>query len=70
MTRIHRLQHVERFVAATFTNNNAVRTHSKSINYEFALPNFPLALCIGRACFQPADMGLLQLQFGCIFNCE
>jgi hypothetical protein len=61
VTRIHRLQHIKRFLAATFTNYNAVRTHAKGILHEFALPNLAFTFRIGRARFQPANMGLLQL---------
>ena len=68
MPRIHGLQHVKGFRAATLTHNNPVRAHTQSVFQQVALENLSRALDTGRACFHPADMGLLQLQFSGILN--
>ena len=68
MARVHCLQHVESFFAATFSNDDSVGTHSKRILYEFALSDLALAFCVGRPGFQAAHVRLLQLEFGRIFD--
>ena len=68
MAGVHGLQHVERFFAAALTDNDTVGAHSERITNEVALSHFPLALDIGGARLQSADVRLLQLQFGRIFD--
>ena len=63
MARVHRLKHIEGFLAATLANYNAVWPHAQCILYQVALANFALAFGIGRPRFQPSNMQLLQLQF-------
>ena len=68
MTRIHRLKHIEGFIATALANDNAIRPHAQRVLHQVALANFAFAFGIGRPRFQPSDMQLLQLQFRCIFD--
>jgi hypothetical protein len=61
VARIHRLKHVERLFAAALADNNAVGPHSQRIANKVALSDFALALDVGGAGLQPADVRLLQL---------
>jgi hypothetical protein len=70
VTGVHGLQHVESLFAAAFPEDNAVRTHTKGVLDQLALPDFTLAFDIGRPRFHAADMRLLQLQFGGILDCQ
>ena len=65
---IHRLEHVERFFAATFADDNSIGPHSQRVANKIARSNFASALDIGRAGLQPADMRLLELEFRRILN--
>src|SRR5579871_5363760 len=60
---VHRLQHVEGFLAAALAEDDAVGPHAERVLDEFALANFALALDVRRPGFHAADMRLLQLQF-------
>ena len=60
---VHRLQHVERLFAAALADDDAIRPHAQRVAHEIALANLALALDVGRAGLQAADMRLLQLQF-------
>src|SRR5215470_1021925 len=64
MARVHRLQKIERFVAADLADDDAFRTHAQTIAYQFAHCDPPLPFKIGRTSFQAYDVRLLQLQLG------
>src|SRR6185437_5481281 len=68
VTGIHRLQHVEGFFAAALAEDDAVGTHAQCVFHEFALSNLALAFNVRRPRLHAADMGLLQLQFRCVFD--
>lgn len=68
VTGIHRLQHVERFGAAHFAENDAVRAHAQRIAYQRALCDLALALDIGRARLEAQHMLLTQLQLGRVLD--
>ena len=68
VTRVHRLQHVESFVAATLTNDDAIWTHTQCVLDQVTLTDLALPFGVGRTRFHPTDMQLLQLQLGCVFD--
>ena len=63
MTGVHRLQHVEGFLAAALAEDDAVGPHAQRVLDEFALTDFAFALDVRRPRLHAADMRLLQLQF-------
>ena len=70
MARVHRLQHVEGFFTAALAEDDAVGTHTQRVLHKFALTDFAFAFDIRRTRFHAADMRLLQLQFGGVFDRE
>ncbi len=68
MTRIHGLKHVQRFAAANLANHDAVRAHTKSVDYQFTLTNRALALHVRRTALQSDNVVLLHLQFRGVFD--
>src|SRR5215510_6159896 len=70
MACVHSLQHVERFSAADFTDDDAVRAHTQAVHKEFTLPDSAIAFKIWRAGFETRHVRLLKLQFRCILNCD
>ena len=68
MPRIHRLQHVERFLAAAFADDDPVGAHAQRVLQEIAHRDLAGAFEIGGAGFQADDMRLLQLQLGGILD--
>ncbi len=65
---VHRLQHVEGFLAAALAEDDAVGPHAQRVLHQFALTDFALAFDIGRPRFHAADMRLLQLKLGGVFD--
>ena len=59
---VHRLQHVQRFLAADLADDDAVGPHTERIDDELALPDGALALDVRRPGFQPHDVPLPQHQ--------
>ena len=47
MTRVHRLQHVERFFTAYFTDDDAVRTHAQTVDQQLLCRTAPLPSTFG-----------------------
>ena len=68
VTRVHGLQHVQRFLAADFADHDAVGTHTQAVDQQFALPDRAVAFDIGRTRFEARHVRLLQLQFGRVFD--
>ena len=64
MTRIHRLKHVECFLAAALAQNHPVGTHAQRVLNEIPLLQLAVALNIGWTRFHPGHMWLLELKFG------
>ena len=44
VARVHRLQHVQRFTATDFADDDAVRTHTQAVDQQFALPHRAVSL--------------------------
>ena len=61
MTRIHRLQHVERLGATDLADDDAVRPHTEAVAHKVALGDLPASLDVGRARLEAYDMRLAQL---------
>jgi pilus assembly protein CpaF len=68
MARIHRLQHVEGFLAAALAEDDAIGAHAKRVLDEVALPDLAMSLDIGGARFHARHVRLLQLQFGRVLD--
>ncbi len=68
MAGIHRLQHVEGFLAATLAEDHAVGPHAQRVLDQVALADFALALDTGRPRLHAPDMRLLQLKLGRVFD--
>src|SRR5579862_8799620 len=68
MARVHRLQHVERFLAAHLADDDAVGTHTQGVDEQLAHVDGAFAFDVGWARLQANDVFLVQLQFGRVFN--
>ena len=68
MAGVHRLEHVERFFAAALSDDDAVGTHTQSVDQQLALAHRPLAFEVGRPRLEPYHVRLLELQFGGVFD--
>jgi hypothetical protein len=67
---IHGLQHIEAFLAAYLAEDDPVGTHAKCIADQFSLVYGTFTLYIWRSSLKPYYIGLLELQFGWVFNCD
>src|SRR6185436_16216396 len=56
VTRVHGLQHVQRFTAAAFSNDNAFGTHTQRVNHEVTDGDFATSFNIGWAGFKRNHM--------------
>ena len=65
---VHRLEHVQRFFAADFADDDAVRPHTQCVHHQVALAYGAFAFDVGRPGFETHDVPLLQLQFGGVFD--
>ena len=65
---VHRLQHVQGFVAPHLADDDAIRSHTQSVDDELTLSDGALAFDVGRPGFQPRDVNLIELKFGGIFD--
>ena len=63
MTRIHRLQHVQALFATHLAKHNPVGPHTQGVDHQLALADRSATLKIGRPCFQPDHVLLLELEF-------
>ena len=68
MARVHRLQDVERLGAADLTKDDTVGTHAQRVAQQVAHRDLAAAFEVRRACLQPHNMRLLQLQFGRVLD--
>ena len=59
MAGIHSLKHVERLGAARFTDDDAVWTHTQSVDQEVARSDRALPFDTGVARFETHDVALL-----------
>ena len=65
---VHRLQHVERFLAADLADDDAVGAHAEGVDHELALLDRAFAFDVRRPRFEPDDVLLLELQFGRVLD--
>ena len=68
MAGVHGLQHVERLLAANLAEDDAVGAHTQRVLHQIAHGDLALAFEVGRPCFEPHDVGLLQLQLGRVLD--
>ena len=68
VARVHRLQHVERFLAADLADDDAVGAHAEGVHHELALADGALPFDVGRARLEPRDVLLVQLQLRRVFD--
>ena len=67
MAGIHRLQHIERFLASNLTHDDAVRSHTQRIDQKLPLVNSTFPFNVWWPRFQADDVILMQLQFCRVF---
>src|SRR3546814_8830847 len=60
MPGVHRLQHVEHFIAAHFADDDAVWPHAQRVAHQIACGDRALAFEIRRARFKPHDMAVFE----------
>ncbi len=68
MTGIHCLQHVDHLIAAGLAHDDPVGAHPQGIPQTIPLGDGAFAFDIRGPAFHPADMRLLQLQLGGVFD--
>ena len=68
VTRVHRLEHVERLGAADLADDDAVGPHAQRVAHEVADRDLALALDVLRARLEPHDVPLLELQLGRVLD--
>ena len=61
---IHRLQKIKGFGSANLADDDALRPHAQAVAHQVAHCHGAGAFEIRRACLEPHDMRLLQLEFG------
>ena len=65
---VHRLQHVDRFLAADLAEDDAVGPHAQRVLDEVAHGDLALALDVGGAGLEAHHVRLLQLQLGRVLD--
>ena len=60
VTRVHRLQHVEGFLAADLADDDSVGTHTQAVDQQLPLADRALPFHVGRPGLQADDVLLLQ----------
>ena len=68
MTGVHRLEHVERFLAADLADDDAVGTHTQRVDHQLPLADRALAFDVRRPRLEPGDVFLVELQFGRVLD--
>ena len=68
MAGVHRLQHVERFLAADLADDDAVGAHTQGVDQQLALPDGALAFDVRRPRLEAHHVLLVQLQFGRVLD--
>jgi len=62
VARIHRLQHIERFLAANLADDDAVGTHTQTVAHEFALRDFAFAFDVGRPMLERDHVRVIEAE--------
>ena len=65
---VHGLQHVQRFGAAAFADDDPFGPHTQGVAHQVGGRDRALAFDVRRTRFQSHDVVLLQLQFGRVFD--
>ena len=65
---VHRLQHVERFLAADLADDDAIGAHTQGVDHQLPLADRALAFDVRRPRFEPRHVLLVQLQFGGVLD--
>ena len=60
---VHRLEHVQRFLAADLADDDAVGTHTEGVDHQLPLPDGALAFDVRRPRLEPHRVPLPQRQF-------
>ena len=68
VTGVHRLQHVEGFLAADLADHDAIRPHTQGVDHELTLLDGALAFDVGRTGLETHDVLLVHLQFGRVLD--
>ena len=69
MAGVHGLKHVEGFLTTALAKNDAVGTHAKRVLWTSStLSNLTVTFGVWRAGLHASDMGLLELEFGCVLD--
>ena len=68
MPGVHGLQHIQSFFASNLADDDAIRAHTQTINYQLTLLDRALAFDIRRPGFQPHHVLLFQLKFGSVLH--
>ena len=68
MPGVHRLQHVERFFATHFAQDDTVRPHAQAVDQQVALLDLSFAFKIRRTGLHSRHVLLTKLQLGGIFD--
>ena len=68
VTRVHGLQHVERFRSAALADDDSFGPHTQGVFHQVGGGDRAFAFDVRRPRFQPHDVLLLKLQFGGVFD--
>ena len=68
MARVHRLQHVERFLAADLADDDAIGPHTQRVDQQLPLPDRAFAFDVRRARFEAHHVRLAQLKLGRVLD--
>ena len=68
VARVHRLQHIERFIRPDFSQDDSIRTHSQAVADQGALRHFAFAFYVCHSGLKPHHMILAKLELGRVLN--
>ena len=68
VTRVHGVEHVERFLATDLADDDPVRTHAQCVAEEISLGYLAAAVYVGRPRLQTHDVRLLHLDLDRVLN--
>ena len=68
MAGVHRLEHVERFLAADLADHDAIGPHTQGVDHQLPLPDGALAFDVRRPRLEPRHVLLVELELGGVFD--
>ena len=68
MAGVHRLEHVERFFASDFADDDAIGPHTEGVDDQVPLLHGTFAFNVGRPGFEPDDVALAQIELSGVFD--